>query len=601
MFRLPALVLLLALAAPAATIYVDDNAPDDPGPGDPGVSDPLEDGSAAHPFDAIQEGINAASPDSEVVVATGTYTGPGNRDLDYAGKAITVRGSDPDDRDVVAATIIDCQGTHALPRRGFNFHSDEGPDSVVAGLTIINGHINSWDGGGAISCYEGEDPTIRKCRLINNHCDSWGGAICCGYMCTPSITDCLITGNSADRGGGGISASTPDGMEIGNCIISNNIGAGIDVTQGSMTITGCEIGGNSDSGLYSLSCILTVTDCDISNNQAYGGAGVYFGAIGISVTSTMTNCRIYDNVAENFGGGMNVEGLLELTNCRLSGNEASYGGAIYCLDEGLKLYNCLITGNRALTGYGAGGAIDCDWYQYGGSPTLINCSVTGNSANHGGAINANSFRSSPTLINSILWGNSAPSGPEINMIGGATLTLRYSTLEGGVAAAHLEDGSTIDWGTGCSEQDPVFYDPAGSDNDPLTWQDNNYRLAQNSPCIDAGDNDAVPIDITTDLDGIARFLDEPSTPDTGNGAPPVVDLGAYEFVLIPGDYDHDRDVDSDDWAGFESCASGPAISYVGDCQQADFDGDGDVDPSDFGVFQRCFSGENSPGEPTCND
>ena len=53
--------LLLANAAFAQTTwYVDDDAPGDPGPGDPVISDPAEDGSAQHPFDAIQEAINAA-------------------------------------------------------------------------------------------------------------------------------------------------------------------------------------------------------------------------------------------------------------------------------------------------------------------------------------------------------------------------------------------------------------------------------------------------------------------------------------------------------------------------------------------------------------
>ena len=80
-------------AAVARTIwYVDDDAPGDPGPGDPAVSDPLEDGSAAHPFDAIQEGINAAvSGVNDVLVLDGTYTGAGNNDLDFGGKAITVQ------------------------------------------------------------------------------------------------------------------------------------------------------------------------------------------------------------------------------------------------------------------------------------------------------------------------------------------------------------------------------------------------------------------------------------------------------------------------------------------------------------------------------
>jgi hypothetical protein len=58
-----------------------------------------------------------------------------------------------------------------------------------------------------------------------------------------------------------------------------------------------------------------------------------------------------------------------------------------------------------------------------------------------------------------------------------------------------------------------------------------FRLAAGSPCIDAADNTAVPVDITTDLDGNPRFAQDPCTFDTGNpdGTNPPVDIGAYEF------------------------------------------------------------------------
>ncbi|MBU0617931.1 MAG: hypothetical protein KKI02_09460, partial [Planctomycetes bacterium] len=77
------LVLLIGglLAAPTAhaqtTWYVDDDAPADPCPGDPNCGDPLEDGSADHPFDAIEEGIDAAINGDTVLVLDGTYTGDG--------------------------------------------------------------------------------------------------------------------------------------------------------------------------------------------------------------------------------------------------------------------------------------------------------------------------------------------------------------------------------------------------------------------------------------------------------------------------------------------------------------------------------------------
>jgi hypothetical protein len=108
---------------------------------------------------------------------------------------------------------------------------------------------------------------------------------------------------------------------------------------------------------------------------------------------------------------------------------------------------------------------------------------------------------------------------------------------------------------------PVFVDADGPDDDPNTWEDNDYRLSAGSPCIDAADNEAVPPD-ELDLDGDddvdepvpfdlyrnPRFVDDPGTDDTGNGTPPIVDMRAYEFqgITCPGDLDGDNDTDQAD-------------------------------------------------------
>ena len=42
----------------------------------------------------------------------------------------------------------------------------------------------------------------------------------------------------------------------------------------------------------------------------------------------------------------------------------------------------------------------------------------------------------------------------------------------------------------------------------------------------------MPMGSVTDLDGSPRFIDDPMTPDTGNGTPPIVDMGAYEFGTL---------------------------------------------------------------------
>jgi hypothetical protein len=53
---------------------------------------------------------------------------------------------------------------------------------------------------------------------------------------------------------------------------------------------------------------------------------------------------------------------------------------------------------------------------------------------------------------------------------------------------------------------------------------NDFHLSAGSPCINAGNNAAIPSDITTDLDGNDRVYDN------------QVDLGVYEFGALVGVY-----------------------------------------------------------------
>ena len=59
-------------------------------------------------------------------------------------------------------------------------------------------------------------------------------------------------------------------------------------------------------------------------------------------------------------------------------------------------------------------------------------------------------------------------------------------------------------------------------------QDDDLRPGAGSPAIDSGDNSAVPAGVLTDINGDQRFQDDPATVDTGIGAAPIVDMGAYE-------------------------------------------------------------------------
>jgi hypothetical protein len=74
---------------------------------------------------------------------------------------------------------------------------------------------------------------------------------------------------------------------------------------------------------------------------------------------------------------------------------------------------------------------------------------------------------------------------------------------------------------------PIFTDADGADDIRGTLDDD-LSLADGSACIDAGDNAAVPVGNETDYAGNPRFVDDPTVTDSGQGTPPIVDIGALE-------------------------------------------------------------------------
>jgi PKD repeat protein len=92
---------------------------------------------------------------------------------------------------------------------------------------------------------------------------------------------------------------------------------------------------------------------------------------------------------------------------------------------------------------------------------------------------------------------------------------------------------------------------------------------------------------------------------SGPGQPATRTRNDYVVIVprVAADCDGDGDVDADDLAVFEGCASGPSIAHNGSeaCRQVDLDRDNDVDQSDFGLFQRCVSGTNVRADPACAD
>jgi predicted outer membrane repeat protein len=205
--------------------------------------------------------------------------------------------------------------------------------------------------------------------------------------------------------------------------------------------------------------------------------------------------------------------------------------------------NCTFIGNRATF---KGGGMSSS----GVSATVINCTFSQNTADFGGG-GIFSWQINPTVINCILWNDS----PDEILNRSGTAFVSFSDVQGGYP------------GEGNIDADPLFVDPQNGD----------LHLSPGSPCIDAGDNTAVPKGIDTDLDGNPRFVDDPATKDTGNGDPPIVDMGAYEFQVVtcPWDLDGNGSVGASDllllllsWGPCKGCP-------------ADFDGNGNVGASDL--------------------
>ncbi len=245
------------------------------------------------------------------------------------------------------------------------------------------------------------------------------------------------------------------------------------------------------------------------------GAGVYNDG----GSPTLVNCVVEANVAHAAGGGIfNAnDNNLTLVNCALIGNTANLGGGLVNDDSAPQLVNTVFQDN---TSDADGGAI----FNNASDPVLTNCTLAGNVAggNGGGLCNDSS---NPVLRNCILWGNTDAGGSDES------------------AQIHTASG-TPDVAFSCVEGLLWFI---GNDNigDDPSFADSGVRLADDSPCIDAGDNDAVPADIAdldddgdvaepTALDAArkARFVDDPNTIDIGElGSVPegVVDMGAFEF------------------------------------------------------------------------
>jgi len=315
------------------------------------------------------------------------------------------------------------------------------------------------------------------------------------------MTNSSLIGNTAVVFGGGSIFNRSTAKIVGSRLIGNssgNQGGSIDNNTG----------GN-----------LIVVDSLLYDNRSIVGGGI----INYSILK-IENSTVVSNTSYS-GGGIHNPGTLSVINGRLLHNSADYGGAIYSGGDVL-VHDSIIVGNSAR--YRGGGIRSF------GVLTMTNNSVTDNSADEGGGFwTGCSYQhcGSSIVTNSILWANNAITSPQVFRGEEATILISYSDVQGAVSGGGWDISLGTDGG-GNIDSDPLFRRiPDSGDGDWSTLPYNDYgdlRLQLTSPAIDAGDNDAVPAGLTTDLDGRPRFVDIVEVPDTGSGTPPMVDMGAYE-------------------------------------------------------------------------
>jgi hypothetical protein len=395
-------------------------------------------------YPTVQAAIDAANKGDTIIVADGSYIGPGNRDINFNGKAIKVRSENGPEN-----CIIDCENLG----RGFLFQSGEDQNSILEGFTIKRGNTTN---GAGIQCLYRSSPVISNCVLVGNVSSRYGGAVSCS-MSNPTFVNCVFERNSGRNGGGMRNyKSSPDLIScvfIGNTCPSGSGGAMYNTDESCPNLVDCNFVGNSakwTGGIFSIyECAPLLRNCTfIGNSTTYTSAAMnnrsnsdaeligctFMNNPGVAVHNTFSDARLVEctfignligvsnsdsnsiaircvfmenGPSSGGGGAYNIHSKPVFIGCEFIRNwtdGTGGGGGIHNAWSNAIIVDCLFEGNRAYRYYyGCGGGIR----NVESSPVIRGCSFIDNYAQEdGGAMWSYQF-SNPLLKNCLLVGNSA--------------------------------------------------------------------------------------------------------------------------------------------------------------------------------------------------
>jgi hypothetical protein len=242
-------------------------------------------------YPTIQAAVDAAVDGDEVQLMAGIYSGNGNFNINFLGKAITLRSQNLDPSEVMVSP------TDYLPEtdRAVIFNHNEGSESIVEAVTISGWGIAGITEPSIVLC-DNSSPTIRNCIFANNqgNCISVNGS--------PLIEGCTFAHNSALQ----------------------SSGLGVDGGGPSMIVRDCQFFDNHCEDFAGGAWISSglISQCSFWDN----GVGQSAGSLSLGADATAEDCTI-GGFAVNLGGAVTASGGATLRRCTISGR-ADRGAAL---------------------------------------------------------------------------------------------------------------------------------------------------------------------------------------------------------------------------------------------------------------------------------